>query len=130
MFFDTHNHSQFSFDGEHTTVEKSARAAIDLGFGGICFSDHTDFFIPPDNERQGEGVTEVFDVPAQQAEIDRVNSVIREGKVDFEFPGGLPSGPCHPVQDATLFHLSFPAIIRGKTGRRPTAIIWTCCTGK
>jgi hypothetical protein len=33
MFFDTHNHSQFSFDGGATTVEKSVRAAVDKGFG-------------------------------------------------------------------------------------------------
>ena len=33
MFFDTHNHSQFSFDGEGTTVEKSALAAVEKGFG-------------------------------------------------------------------------------------------------
>lgn len=31
MFFDTHNHSQFSFDGEGTTVEKSALAAVEKG---------------------------------------------------------------------------------------------------
>ena len=34
MFFDTHNHSQFSFDGEGTTVEKSALAAVSaMGYG-------------------------------------------------------------------------------------------------
>ena len=46
MFFDTHNHSQFSFDGEGTTVEKSALAAVEKGFGGICFTDHCDFYVP------------------------------------------------------------------------------------
>ena len=30
MFFDTHNHSQFSFDGEGTTVEKSALGSLTL----------------------------------------------------------------------------------------------------
>ena len=45
--FDNHNHSQFSFDGKKTTVEASALAAQQKGLGGICFSDHCDFYVPP-----------------------------------------------------------------------------------
>ena len=29
--YDNHNHSQFSFDGKKTTVEKSAAAALENG---------------------------------------------------------------------------------------------------
>ena len=38
--FDTHNHSQFSFDGKRTSAELSARSALDKGLGGIVFTDH------------------------------------------------------------------------------------------
>ena len=40
VLFDTHNHSQFSFDGKRTSVEASARAAAEAGLGGICFTDN------------------------------------------------------------------------------------------
>ena len=79
MFFDTHNHSQFSFDGEGTTVEKSALAAVEKGFGGICFTDHCDFYVPKMKEEFEPIVCEVFDVDAQQAEIDRVNGLATDG---------------------------------------------------
>ncbi len=79
MFFDTHNHSQFSFDGGGTTVEESVRAAVDKGFGGICFTDHCDFFVPRMKEEFEPIVNEVFDVRAQQAEIDRVAGLVSEG---------------------------------------------------
>ncbi len=42
--FDTHNHSQFSFDGWRTSVEASAKSACDKGLAGIVFTDHCDFF--------------------------------------------------------------------------------------
>ena len=45
--YDNHNHSQFSFDGKKTTVEKSAAAALENGVSGICFTDHCDFYVPP-----------------------------------------------------------------------------------
>ena len=79
MFFDTHNHSQFSFDGGATTVEKSVRAAVDKGFGGICFTDHCDYYVPEMKAQFEPIVCEVFDVGAQQAEIDRVSAMVAEG---------------------------------------------------
>ena len=79
MFFDTHNHSQFSFDGGKTSVEKSVKAAIEKGLGGICFTDHCDFYVPQIPEKTGPAVAEVFDVRAQQAEIDRVGGMVAEG---------------------------------------------------
>lgn len=79
MFFDTHNHSQFSFDGSGTTVEKSARAAAEKGFGGICFTDHCDFYVPRMKEEFEPVVSEAFDVAAQQEEIDRVNRLVADG---------------------------------------------------
>ena len=79
MFFDTHNHSQFSFDGGATTVEKSVKAAVDKGFGGICFTDHCDYFVPAMKADYEPIVCEVFDVGAQQSEIDRVSALVSEG---------------------------------------------------
>lgn len=79
MFFDTHNHSQFSFDGEKTTVEKSVKAAVDASLGGICFTDHCDFYVPKMKEEFEPLVSEVFDVGAQQAEIDRVSAMVADG---------------------------------------------------
>ena len=71
--YDNHNHSQFSFDGKKTTVDKSAAAALENGLSGICFTDHCDFYVPPMKAQFEHLVPEVFDVEAQQAEIDRVN---------------------------------------------------------
>ena len=79
MLFDTHNHSQFSFDGGATTVEKSVKAAVDKGFGGICFTDHCDYFVPAMKADYEPIVCEVFDVGAQQSEIDRVSALVSEG---------------------------------------------------
>lgn len=79
MFFDTHNHSQFSFDGEATTVEKSAAAAISSGLGGICFTDHCDPYVPSMKAAYEPIRSEVFDIEAQQAEIDRVQELIAAG---------------------------------------------------
>ncbi len=79
MFFDTHSHSQFSFDGGRTSVEKSTSAAIEKGLGGICFTDHCDFDIPAMKAEFEKPHSEEFDVRAQQAEIDRVNEMIRDG---------------------------------------------------
>jgi histidinol-phosphatase (PHP family) len=74
--FDNHNHSQFSFDGKKTTIEKSALSAKNKGLGGICFSDHCDFYVPPMKAAFENLVPEYFDVPEQQAEIDRVSGLI------------------------------------------------------
>lgn len=60
-------------------MEKSAMAAAEKGFGGICFTDHCDFYVPKMKEEFEPIVSEVFDVEAQQAEIDRVNGLITEG---------------------------------------------------
>lgn len=79
MFFDTHNHSQFSFDGGRTTLEKSTASAIGKGLGGICFTDHCDFYVPEMKADFEPIQCEVFDVEAQQAEIDRVNEMIADG---------------------------------------------------
>lgn len=73
--FDNHNHSQFSFDGKKTTVEKSSRSALKKGLGGICFSDHCDFYAPPIKFTLGEFEKEYFNVDEQQEEIDRVRDV-------------------------------------------------------
>ena len=73
-FYDNHNHCQFSFDGHRTTVEKTALSAIGKGLKGICFTDHCDFYVPPMKAGYENLVPEVFDIAAQQAEIDRVNS--------------------------------------------------------
>ena len=89
MFFDTHVHSQFSFDGSRTSVEKNAREAIVKGLGGICITDHNDIFVPSGKEAHGETGKEEFDVPAQQAEIDRINAIVALGKVE---KGGLLEG--------------------------------------
>lgn len=80
MYYDTHNHCQFSFDGGKTTVEKSAAAAIEKGLGGICFTDHCDFHVPEMKQEHEQTVSEQFDVPAQQAEIDRMNEAIADGR--------------------------------------------------
>lgn len=76
MLFDNHNHCQFSFDGKRTTVEKTAAEAIRKGLGGLCFTDHCDFYVPPVKAQHEEYVSEVFDVQARDAEIDRVNGLI------------------------------------------------------
>ncbi len=71
--YDNHNHSQFSFDGWRTSVEKSAESAVRKGLSGICFTDHCDFGTP---EMGFENpLKEVFDVVAQQKEIDRVREL-------------------------------------------------------
>ncbi len=76
--FDTHNHSQFSFDGFRTSVEKSARSAAEKGLAGIVFTDHCDFYT---KEMGDDPLKEVFDVEAQQREIDRVSADIPEIRI-------------------------------------------------
>ena len=79
MFFDTHNHSQFSFDGGKASLENSVKAAVEKGLGGICFTDHCDFYVPEMKKEYGPMLPEVFDVGAQQAEADRVAGMVAEG---------------------------------------------------
>jgi len=76
VLFDTHNHSQFSFDGKRASVETSARSAMQKGLGGIVFTDHCDFFVPEMKARSEGTVKEVFDIAHQQEEIDRVQRLI------------------------------------------------------
>ena len=73
--FDTHNHSQFSFDGKRTTVESSASSAFKKGLAGICFTDHYDFFVPVDENCTETIQPQDFDIEAQQLEIERVQSL-------------------------------------------------------
>ncbi len=77
--FDNHNHSQFSFDGWRTTVEQSVISAMEKGLGGICFTDHCDFATPEMGFE--DPLKEVFDVDAQQKEIDRVREIYSGIKV-------------------------------------------------
>ena len=67
--YDNHNHSQFSFDGKRTSVREAALQARTLGLGGICFTDHCDFFVPGAKAEKENLLREVFDVKSQQAEI-------------------------------------------------------------
>ena len=76
VLFDNHNHSQFSFDGQRTSVEDSARAAMSAGLGGLCFSDHCDHYVPPMKASFENLRPEYFDVREQQAEITRVQNVL------------------------------------------------------
>ena len=76
LLFDNHNHSQFSFDGKRTSVEKSAVSAKEKGLGGICFTDHCDFHVPPMKAEFEDMKPEVFDVKAQQEEIGRVSASV------------------------------------------------------
>ena len=79
MYFDCHNHSQFSFDGERTTAEKSVVSALEKGLGGICFTDHCDFYVPPMKADFEPLQKEEFDVRAQQEELDRLADRVAEG---------------------------------------------------
>ncbi len=119
MFFDTHTHSQFSFDGEKTTVADSTAAAISKGFGGICFTDHCDMYVPPMVAEFEPVRSQVFDVQPQQAEIDRINAEISEGKFGkaarkFKVLKGIEVGVDQKCRDEVRKHLqenSFDQII-------------------
>ena len=76
VLFDNHNHSQFSFDGKKASIEDGARAALESGLGGLAFTDHCDFFVPPIKAAYENLVPEVFDVKAQQEEIERVQELL------------------------------------------------------
>ena len=98
-FFDNHNHSQFSFDGKKASIESSARTAIEKGLGGICFSDHCDFYIPQMKSSFRDIIPENFDIAMQQAEIERVQAMIdAEGNDSFRILKGIEVGmyeDCH-----------------------------------
>ena len=95
--FDNHNHSEFSFDGGRTSVLKTSRQAAAKKLGGICFTDHCDFFVPPMKAEHEHCVPEVFDIAARNAEIDRVNALIHSRELsdipaDFRIFKGIELG--------------------------------------
>lgn len=92
IFYDNHNHCQFSFDGKRTTVEKTAVAAVEKGLAGICFTDHCDFYVPPMKAEHEQCVPEVFDVEPRNAEIDRVNAVMADKSPGFRIFKGIEIG--------------------------------------
>lgn len=117
VLFDNHNHSEFSFDGKRTSVEKSTLAAIDAGLGGMAFTDHCDFFVPAMKAEHEQLVPETFDVNAQQAEIDRIQALIDgriEGERKFRILKGIEIGmheDCHGEIRRTLGENSFDQVI-------------------
>ena len=92
--YDNHNHSQFSFDGKRTSIEKSASFAAESGLAGICFTDHYDFYVPPMKAAHENLVPETFDIKEQQSEINRVNEKISLKKNDFQILKGIEIGLC------------------------------------
>lgn len=117
VLFDNHNHSEFSFDGKRTSVEKSTLAAADAGLGGVAFTDHCDFFVPAMKAEYEQLVPETFDVNAQQAEIDRVQALIDRrigGERKFRILKGIEIGmheDCHGEIRRTLGENSFDQVI-------------------
>lgn len=111
VLFDNHNHSQFSFDGKRTSVEKSALAAAEAGLGGICFSDHCDFYVPPMKADFEDLQKEYFNVCEQQAEIDRVQGLIGDKTKILK---GIEIGmyeECHEQIRKTLTGNSFDQVL-------------------
>lgn len=109
--FDNHNHSEFSFDGKKTSVESSAMSAKNKGLGGICFSDHCDFYVPPMKASFEDLVPEYFNVTEQQAEIDRVQELCGN---DFKILKGIEIGmyeECHEQIRTTLNDNDFDQIV-------------------
>lgn len=104
-FYDNHNHSQFSFDGGRTSVEASARAARAAGLSGICFTDHCDFHVPKMKSEHEHLVVEVFDVEAQQAEIDRVRAT-EDPVTGIEIFKGIEIGLYRDCRDQIKEHMS------------------------
>lgn len=115
VLFDNHNHSDFSFDGKRTSVEKSVRAAVEAGLGGIAFTDHCDFFVPAMKAEFEDLVPETFDIKAQQAEIDRVQRMLEsEEHRQFRILKGIELGmheDCHGQIRGILSEHSFDQII-------------------
>ena len=97
--FDTHNHSQFSFDGQRTTIESSARSAFEQRLAGICFTDHYDFFVPEDDPDIETVTPQTFDIPAQQTEIDRVQEQYADG---FKVLKGIEIGMGQESRDKAV----------------------------
>lgn len=111
VLFDNHNHSQFSFDGQRTSVEASARAALSAGLGGICFSDHCDHYVPPMKASFEDLKPEYFDVAEQQEEIGRVQDLLGE---DVKILKGIEIGmyeECHEQIRDVLDSNSFDQVL-------------------
>lgn len=86
-------------------------SAIGKGLAGVCFTDHCDFFVPPMKARYEEYVSEVFDVEARNAEIDKVNAICPR---DFHVFKGIEIGVQKSERDKIAAHLekySFDEII-------------------
>ena len=90
--YDNHNHCSFSFDAGKTTVESSARAALSLGLCGMCFTDHYDFYTPEMKRNLRCGHDDTFDIPGQQAEIDRVQALLSSEGHEFRIFKGIEMG--------------------------------------
>ena len=98
VLFDNHNHSQFSFDGKRASVEAGARSAVEKRLGGLCFTDHCDFYVPPVKAAYESLVPEEFDVAEQQKEIDRVQRLLDEEGAGIRILKGIEIGmheDCH-----------------------------------
>ncbi len=116
VLFDNHNHSQFSFDGKITSVEKAARMALSNGIGGVAFTDHCDYFVPEMKATYENLVPETFDIDAQQKEIDRVQTVLdsETGGQAVKLLKGIEVGmheDCHDRIRQTLDSNNFDQII-------------------
>ena len=110
--FDNHNHSQFSFDVKKTDIERSAAAAHSKGLGGICFSDHCDFYIPPMKAVMKDSKPEHFDIARQQEEVDRVQEIMRSS--GFKILKGIEIGmheECREKTSKILRENSFDQVI-------------------
>ena len=79
--FDNHSHCEFSFDGKRTTVEASSKVAAEKGLGGLCFADHCDIFVPQQTLELSPRSGDLADIPAQQAEIERVQELFPQIRI-------------------------------------------------
>lgn len=64
--YDNHTHTRFSPDGK-MNMDEAVDRAVELGLGGICFSDHYDIDIPGGSDAFS------FDIRKHQEEIDMLN---------------------------------------------------------
>ena len=110
VLFDNHNHSEFSFDGKRTSVEKSVLEAAAKGLGGIAFTDHCDYFVPEMKAAYENLVPETFDIAGQQAEIDRVQDMVSSVKILKGIEIGMHED-CHEQIRKTLTDNSFDQVI-------------------
>ena len=110
VLFDNHNHSEFSFDGKRTSVEKSVLEAAAKGLGGIAFTDHCDYFVPEMKASFENLVPETFDIEAQQSEIDRVQKTVASVKILKGIEIGMHED-CHEQIRKTLTENSFDQVI-------------------